>query len=272
MLRLNLPDYLRDDPYFLSLIESAEEYFDELRTEIRDMSTMDINAMNRLDLIEFSSMFGIEDAITRLPLVRARFMVNEIVHLLKNKGSEAAIIKMTQIYLGVTSCKVEYKANERLYDMRVLYGEIAEPDAEFSRTLYDLVLRFVNPATRKLGQIIAEVEPQTYGLNKVNLVKTQSGLRNMQGTRLKDLGVYRRNTFVKANRDDLLNERIVKYVGEDIDSETLEIYSENVRVNILHLDDEPSIGIMASKLDEVAIDYKSLASRIRVHNPDFTLN
>lgn len=149
-LKLRVPEPMKNDQYWSALIESVEEVLQEVKSQINSKSTQ---VASKESLLLESKSLGIGNLIKKLPLERGSALLREFRSMIKSKGSEWAVERMAQIYLGYDNLRIEYDYSNRSYKfVNVGYNESQELDEEMLATLHN-AMRFVAPAGKKVGNV-----------------------------------------------------------------------------------------------------------------------
>lgn len=197
IIKLAIPEVLRSDKYWdsisLAIEEMLEEYY--VTIQIGDKSILD---SSKDELLIRAESLGIGTIFKRIPIERGRQLINEFNYMVKSKGSEEAIKRMIQIYLGVVNCELFYTSSTREYTARLVYGELAGTNSSLVDTVYDAV-RYVNPVGRLMRELNLIIEPIIISISRSQTITSLQRYRTIYGSDTQDLirtenvGYFRRN-------------------------------------------------------------------------------
>jgi hypothetical protein len=148
---IRVPDPVRNDRYYRAMVET----FDEL------MKLLEISAGNlsyslsedKESLLPVARSYGIEDIFKKLPIGKGRLLLRDFPSMVKSKGSEWAVERMAQIYVGMDNIKLEFDYTDRIYMFVNLdYNDSLALDEELMMTL-NLAMRHIAPAGKKVGDV-----------------------------------------------------------------------------------------------------------------------
>ena len=198
---LRVPEIIRNDPYYLAIVEATEEMLDELKSNVVEPSDY-ISTATKSELLIIAQSQGIDETFKVLPCEiydsevlysrvnsRGRQLLNEFPELIRRKGSPESVIRMTQIYLGILTCEVTVNADES-YDLTgAVYEELSLADSELRVSLYDRALSYVSPVGRYFRWLIVTLH-ESVDLAVDQDIATDSVLiryKALHGQRIEDL-------------------------------------------------------------------------------------
>jgi hypothetical protein len=148
---VRVPDPIRSDAYYKAMVETFDELMTLLAISAGNLSHS--LSEDKESLLPVARSYGIEDIFKKLPIEKGRLLLRDFPAMVKSKGSEWAVERMAQIYVGMDNIKLEFDYTERVYMFVNLdYDESLALDEELMITL-NLAMRHIAPAGKKVGDV-----------------------------------------------------------------------------------------------------------------------